>query len=87
MKISTMLYEKSCVDEASLALALKIARENVLEEVVTWADSRIEPQKHGQDCLGEFCDGAFCNWDVIYQTNKEMELLKAHLDELIKATK
>ena len=33
MKISTLLYEKSCVDEASLSLALQIARENVLEEL------------------------------------------------------
>jgi len=33
MKISTMLYEKSCVDEASLSLALQIARENILEEL------------------------------------------------------
>ena len=33
MKISTMLYEKSCVDEASFSLALQIARENVLTEL------------------------------------------------------
>jgi len=33
MKISTILYEKSCVDEASLSLALQIARENILEEL------------------------------------------------------
>ena len=38
MKISTMLYEKSCVDEASLALALKIARENVLTELREWVE-------------------------------------------------
>jgi len=33
MKISTLLYEKSCVDEASLSLALQIARENILTEL------------------------------------------------------
>ena len=33
MKKSTIHFNKSCVDEASLALALKIARENVLEEM------------------------------------------------------
>ena len=33
MKISTIHFKKSCVDEASLSLALKIARENVLTEL------------------------------------------------------
>jgi len=45
MKISTMLYEKSCVDEASLALALKIARENILTELREWAEE--EPTING----------------------------------------
>jgi len=62
-------------------------RTALLTELKEWADSRIKPQEHGPDCLGEFCDSAFCNWEDIYKTNTEMALLKAHLDELINSTK
>ena len=44
-KISTIHFKKSCVDEASLALALKIARENVLTELREWSEE--EPTING----------------------------------------
>jgi len=69
-----------------LTQTLTADRLALLTELREWADSRIKPQEHGPDCLGEFCDSAYCNWEYIYKTNTEMALLKAHLDELIKST-
>ena len=63
--------------------ALTADRTALLTELREWADSRIKPQKHGKDCLGEYCDRAFCNWDDIFHKNKEMELRKARINNLI----
>ena len=83
---------KGCEDDRAnigehcvIRQALTADRLALLTELREWADSRIKPQEHGPDCLGEFCDSAFCNWEDIYKTNTEIALLKAHLYELIKS--
>ena len=75
-------FDKYAIDDW-LAKALTAERTALLTELREWADSRIKPQKHGKDCLGEYCDRAFCNWDDIFHKNKEMELLKARINNLI----
>ena len=78
---STILYK-----DAEKIFALTEQRTALLTQLREWADSRIKPQEHGKDCLGEYCDSAFCNWDDISHTNKEMELLKNHINNLINPT-
>ena len=79
-KISTLLYEKSCVDEASLSFALQIARENILTEL---RDSGL---------LEEIRNGTKVDWeeypiseDGADSYNHLARAIKARLDELIKS--
>jgi len=82
-KISTIHFKKSCVDEASLALALQIARESVLEEVREILSN--ENYKLEEWYSSAERPATLTHFEANQRNMKTRNKIQARIDELIKS--